>query len=108
MFLALSSWEIWVKTVIPSKIFEAMAMGLPILLAGPKGGEAGKIVECDGAGVHIPSENPKLFAQTVMELKNNRALRKELSEKSYKSASKHTRERQAREVIDVCEGVIKR
>lgn len=94
-------------TVIPSKIFEAMGMGLPILLAGPEGGEASKIVEADGAGVCIPSEDPQIFAQTILELKNNHVLRKKLAEASYKVAPKHTRERQAHEVIAVFERIIK-
>jgi len=38
--------------VIPSKIFEAMAMGKPILLAAPKG-EAKEIVEGDDAGLSV-------------------------------------------------------
>lgn len=93
------------KTVIPSKIFEAMGMGLPILLAGPDGGEASKIVEEDGAGLCIPSEAPDIFTQTVLRLKNNHALRKRLAEASYKAAPKHTREEQAHKIIDVCHGV---
>ncbi len=93
-------------TVIPSKIFEAMGMGLPILLAGPEGGEASKIVEADRAGVCIISEDPQLFAQTVLGLKNNHVLRRELAEASYKAAPTHTREKQAQKVIDICQGVI--
>ena len=43
--------------VIPSKIFEAMGMGRPVLLAAPEG-EASRIVEGDGAGLCIPPEDP--------------------------------------------------
>lgn len=93
-------------TVIPSKIFEAMGMGLPILLAGPEGGEASKIVQEDGVGVCIPSEDPQIFVKTVLELKNNYVLRKKLAEASYKAVPKYTREKQARKVIDVCRGVL--
>ena len=92
-------------TVIPSKIFEAMGMGLPILLVGPEGGEASKIIEEHGAGVCIPSEAPQLFSQTVLELKNNHMLRRKLAEASYQAAPKYTRERQAQKVIEVCQGV---
>lgn len=49
----------------------------------------------------------KIIAQTVLELKNNDILRKKLAEASYKSASKHTRERQSREVITVFERIVK-
>ena len=92
-------------TVIPSKIFEAMGMGLPILLVGPEGGEASKIIEEHGAGVCIPSEVPQIFSQTVLELKNNHMLRRKLAEASYQAAPKYTRERQAQKVIEVCQGV---
>jgi glycosyltransferase involved in cell wall biosynthesis len=93
-------------TVIPSKIFEAMGMGVPILMVGPESGEASKVVEEDGAGVCILSGNPQIFAQTVLELKNNHVLRKKLAEAGCKAAPKHTREKQAQKVIDVCQEVI--
>ncbi len=93
-------------TVIPSKTFEAMGMGLPILLAGPAGGEASKIVEEERAGVCISSEDPQVFAQTVLELKNNHSLRRKLAENSHNAAPKYTREKQAQEIIDICQGVL--
>ena len=43
------------RDVIPSKMFEAMAMGLPLLLASPDG-EARRILEADGAGIWVPAE----------------------------------------------------
>lgn len=53
--------------VIPSKIFEAMAMGLPILFAGPAG-EASKIIEAQAVGITLPGNQPALFAETVLSL----------------------------------------
>ena len=41
------------KTVIPSKIFEAMGMGLPVLLVAPEG-EASAIVRREGVGPVVP------------------------------------------------------
>ena len=46
------------STVIPSKMFEAMGMGLPILLATPEG-EASRILAEEDAGVWVPSGNPQ-------------------------------------------------
>ena len=43
------------RTVIPSKIFEAMAMGRPIVLSAPDG-EAADIVRGTGAGIVLPPE----------------------------------------------------
>jgi len=94
-------------TVIPSKIFEAMGMGLPILLAGPKSSEASKVVEENGAGLCILSEDPEVLTESILNLKNNNELRKKIADASYKAASKYTRKRQSRELLDVIKGIIK-
>jgi len=54
-------------TVIPSKIFEAMAMQLPILLVAPKG-EASAIIEENQNGIHVEAGQPQLLADTVVKL----------------------------------------
>lgn len=87
-------------TVIPSKIFEAMGMGLPILLASPKG-EASEIVEAEGVGLWVPSNAPQLLADAVLLLKSNAALRSKLAAKSLAMASSHSRERQASEMLAI-------
>jgi glycosyltransferase involved in cell wall biosynthesis len=86
--------------VIPSKIFEAMAMGLPILLASPKG-EASAIVERHGAGLWVPAEDPAALAETVLKLAGDADLRGSLAARSLAAAPLHSRERQAREMIEV-------
>lgn len=53
------------KTVIPSKIFESMGMGLPILAAIPKG-EASEIIETTKAGVICLPENGKALAESII------------------------------------------
>jgi len=88
--------------VIPSKIFEAEAMGLPIVLAAPDG-EASRIVLGDGAGLHVPAENPEALAAAVMTLMSGGALRQALAEKSLGSAPSHSREEQARQMLAVLE-----
>ena len=65
--------------VIPSKIFEAMAMGLPILLAAPMG-EASRIVEAEHAGIAVPPEDPTSLAQAVRKLATDSAFRRVLAE----------------------------
>ena len=47
--------------VLPSKIFEAMAMGLPVFLVSPEG-EASELIQSHGAGVWIPAGDPILFS----------------------------------------------
>src|SRR6185295_5899507 len=53
--------------VIPSKIFEAWGMGLPILIAAPPG-EATRLVEGEGAGLAVAPENPAALAAAVRRL----------------------------------------
>jgi glycosyltransferase involved in cell wall biosynthesis len=54
------------RTVIPSKIFEAMAMGTPLLHAVD--GESAEIVKKSGAGVCIPSGDVYKMAEAILEL----------------------------------------
>jgi glycosyltransferase involved in cell wall biosynthesis len=89
-------------TVIPSKIFEAMGMGLPILLASPDG-EASKIIEQDQCGICVPAEDPKALAEAVAQLKDRPELRNRLATNSLHAAEWHTRELQARTTLNVLE-----
>jgi glycosyltransferase involved in cell wall biosynthesis len=54
------------KTVIPSKIFESMAMERPIVLGVE--GEAAEIVQAAGAGICIEPENAAALAAAVEDL----------------------------------------
>lgn len=54
------------RTVIPSKIFEAMAMARPILCAVD--GECRKIVEEAGSGICAEPENVKQMTETILQL----------------------------------------
>ena len=90
------------QEVIPSKMFEAMAMGLPILMASPEG-EASAILAADGAGIHVRAEDPAALADAVRMLETDRALRQRLSANSLAAAPHHSREAQARRMIAVLE-----
>jgi len=71
--------------VIPSKMFEAMAMGLPILLVSPSG-EASKILADDRAGLWVQSGNPAALAEAALKLFANDTLRASLATSSFISA----------------------
>lgn len=86
--------------VIPSKIFEAMAMGLPILLASPPG-EASAILEADKAGLWVAAGRPDDLAGAARKLADDAALRRSLAEASLAAAPRHSREHQARRMLDV-------
>jgi len=92
-------------TVIPSKIFEAMGMGLPILLVAPDG-EAREIVEGEGAGLWVPAGEPGAFASAVRALRADPGRRDRLAAASLAAAPRHTRRRQADEMLAVFERVL--
>lgn len=91
-------------TVIPSKMFEAMAVGLPLLLVAPSG-PASDIVQQEGVGVWVPPSDPASFAAAVLHLKDDAALRAKLASNSLASAPRYTRERQARDMLSVLTSV---
>ncbi|NQU56692.1 MAG: glycosyltransferase family 4 protein, partial [Rhodospirillales bacterium] len=86
--------------VIPSKIFEAEAMGLPLLLAAPLG-EASTIVLGDKAGLHVAAEDPDALAEAVSQLSVDKSAREQYAAASLAAAPNHSRETQALEMLDV-------
>ncbi|MGZ8996820.1 MAG: glycosyltransferase, partial [Rhodospirillales bacterium] len=58
--------------VIPSKIFESMAMGKPIIL-GVRG-ESLELVKAADAGIGIEPENADALASTIRRLADDKAL----------------------------------
>jgi glycosyltransferase involved in cell wall biosynthesis len=85
--------------VIPSKMFEAMAMGLPLLVAAPPG-EATRIAENDGAGLCVPAGDPLALTEAVARLKDNPELREKFARQSLAAAPRHSRETQARNMLN--------
>ena len=63
--------ELFTK-VIPSKIFESMAMGKPVVLGVE--GESRSIIEAAGAGIGIEPENAAELASTIRSLADNKLL----------------------------------
>lgn len=86
--------------VIPSKIFEAMGMGLPILMAAPEG-EATKIVSSHNAGLCVAPEDPDALANAAIILAGNVEKTKEFARASHNAAPAFSREAQAQAMIDV-------
>jgi colanic acid biosynthesis glycosyl transferase WcaI len=90
--------------VVPSKMFEAMAMGLPILLVSPAG-EASQILVEDGAGLWVPAGDPSALADGVRRLFKDPSLCRALALRSLAAAQDYTRERQAELFIAALEQV---
>jgi colanic acid biosynthesis glycosyl transferase WcaI len=88
--------------VIPSKIFEAWAMGLPVLLAAPEG-EASALVERHQAGICVPAGDPDALAAAVRRLADDVEARTRFASAGLAAAPQHSRETQAREMLAVFE-----
>lgn len=91
--------------VIPSKIFEAMAMGLPLLIAAPPG-EGTAIVEREQAGIAVAAEDPEALADAVRRMKNDPASTGTFADRSRDAAPRYSRETQANEMIEVFRAAI--
>lgn len=88
------------KSVIPSKIFESMGMGLPIVISMPKG-EATEIVTTNRAGVFVNPEQSKELALAILELHQNPEHLSEYSRHSLLAAEQFSRKSQAAKMLDV-------
>ncbi|HMC30323.1 MAG TPA: glycosyltransferase family 4 protein [Candidatus Angelobacter sp.] len=88
------------ETVIPSKMFEAMAMGVPMLFCAPRG-EGTRIVEREQAGLWVPPQDPAALVDALRRLRQDAALREQLGRNGRAAAPRYSRETQARELLRV-------
>jgi len=86
------------KMVLPSKIIEAMAMGIPILLYGPDG-EARKFLSQSDSGWYINSSDKKNLEHLLLSLSTNKQELLDQGAKAYKFAKNFSREKQAEELL---------
>lgn len=93
--------------VIPSKIFEAMGMGLPLLLSVPRG-EASALVESHGAGMWVPPGDPVALSQAVAAMHKDRATLSAMATCSRTAATNYDRARIAGEFESLLQQVIER
>jgi len=93
------------RTVIPSKIFEGMAMGLPLVYAGPLG-EASNLIEELQIGIVVKPESPEQLADAVRFLYRSPLDRERFRSNSIKWAPVYSREQQAKACFAVLEKAI--
>ena len=92
-------------TVIPSKIFETMAMERPLVMGVQ--GESADIVEDSGAGIGMESDNEQQLVDAVLKLKDDGDLRNRLCQNGRKFVKKHfTRDSLAKKMLEVMEQVV--
>ena len=87
-------------TVIPSKIFESMGMGVPILMSLPEG-EATAIIRRTGSGVCVPPEDPKALANAIAELSNQPETMVALRATAHAAAPGFSRDTQAALMLNI-------
>ena len=91
--------------VIPSKLFEAMGMGRPLLLVAPPG-EASRIVEESGAGLCVGANDPDAFADCIRGLHAQPERLRIFAQRSFAAAPRYSRRKQADDMARVLEAVI--
>ena len=88
------------KTVLPSKIFESMAMEKPVILGVE--GESAELVASSGGGICIPPEDAKELARQVLKLQGDPALCQKLGSSGKRYVTEHfDRQVLARCYVDV-------
>lgn len=95
------------ETVIPSKLFESMGMGLPMLMTGPLG-EASDIILESKAGVVVAPESPLEVADAVRKLYLNKIEYSEIKINSYSAAPKYDRDKLAQLMLIHLQSTVKK
>ena len=88
------------KTVIPSKIFECMAMGIPIVMSVPEG-EATGIVQRNNTGLVVDSENREDIFQAIIALYHDKEKRNEVKKSSIETSVVFSREVLAKKMLNI-------
>ena len=92
------------KTVIPSKIFEASAMGKPTLLGVE--GEAKSIIEKYNAGLCFVPEDQKDFVEKVMLLKRDKSLYNDCVKGCANLAKDYDRKKLALKMLHILKDIV--
>ncbi len=93
-------------TVIPSKLFECMGMGIPVLHG--VAGESAGIVEKEGAGIVFEPENADALCDGLARLAADRALYDQYRSNALAGAHNYDRSVLAGRMLGVLEGLVKR
>lgn len=94
------------STVIPSKIFESMGMGIPIIVSMPVG-EATEIVREAGAGIIVKPECPTELATAVASICDDPNTLQCLSQHACAAAQSYSRESMAHKMLETFNAVIR-
>ncbi|MFL6690114.1 MAG: glycosyltransferase family 4 protein [Alphaproteobacteria bacterium] len=87
-----------IEITLPGKLFEAAAMGKPMIVGAE--GASTELVQRYGAGIVVPPEDPKALADGVLRLREDSALCGQLSAGSLALARDFDRDHFAREMLE--------
>ncbi|RWP42691.1 MAG: glycosyltransferase WbuB [Mesorhizobium sp.] len=91
------------RSVIPSKLFESMGMGIPVLLGVE--GESADIVLREDVGLVFAPENSRALCRQLEELLDNTELRQRLSLRGPAAAARYDRTNLATEMLGYLQGL---
>lgn len=80
------------RDFVPSKLYDAMAVGRPALVAAP--GEAGKLARDIGCGIEVAPEDGADLARAIMRLRDDPGLCGQLAAAGRRAAKEHARSKQ--------------
>ena len=91
-------------SVIPSKLFECMGMGLPVLHG--VAGESAEIVEKHEVGIVFEPENVKCLCEGILRLQADKGLYQYFKSRCLAAASLYSRPTLARKMLDALSSVV--
>lgn len=95
------------RGALPSKNFEAMAMGLPVILAAPEG-EGTAFISDQEIGLCVPAEDPGAMAEAIVRLADTPGLRRRLSETAVEVSGRYDRSHLAEVMLERLQAVVGR
>jgi glycosyltransferase involved in cell wall biosynthesis len=87
-----------IQITLPAKIFEAAALGKPMIVSAE--GASADLVERYGAGLVVPPEDPEALAAAILQLQNDPSLRARLAQGSLALARDFDRRRFAKDMLE--------
>lgn len=90
-------------TVIPSKLFECMGMGIPVLHG--VAGESADIVEREGVGRVFEPENVQQLVQGLKDMRDDTAMRQSMKERGLQASLRYDRKNLGLEMLAVLEAL---
>ena len=92
------------ESVIPSKMFEAMAMGVPLLHG--VGGESADIVRTSRSGVCFAAEQPEALLSAIRQISTDKDAYQQMKTSCLSSAQNYNRANLADRMADCLQGVV--